>query len=162
MRSSPRRRPRSSIICRRAPAGAGRALADLDLLIPVSVEITDDVDEAAARHAAGYAFTIGAMGSASQNFYNAAFSRQGYADDVQAVQRLWLAGKREQAAARVPRDIGFKTNLIGPAEVIRDRLRLYRAAGVTILQIKSAGQGHATLDAIAALIDLVDEVNREG
>ncbi len=141
---------------------AGRALADLDLLIPVSVEITDDLDEAAARHAAGYAFTIGAMGSASQNFYNAAFSRQGFADDVQAVQRLWLAGKREQAAARVPRDIGFKTNLIGPPEVIRDRLRLYRAAGVTTLQVKSAGQGHASLDAIAALIDLVDEVNREG
>ena len=54
------------------------------------------------------------MGSATQNFYNAAFSRQGFADDVQAVQRLWLAGKREEAAARVPRDIGFKTNLIGP------------------------------------------------
>jgi F420-dependent oxidoreductase-like protein len=146
-------------------AGAGRAsrtLADLDLLIPVSLEITDDVDEAAARHAAGYAFTIGAMGSATQNFYNAAFSRQGFADDVQAVQRLWLAGKREEAAARVPRDIGFKTNLIGPPEVIRDRLRRYRAAGVATLQIKSAGHGHATLDAIAALIDLVDEINREG
>ena len=120
------------------------------------------MDEAAARHAAGYAFTIGAMGSATQNFYNAAFSRKGFADDVQAVQRLWLAGKREEAAARVPRDIGFKTNLIGPPEVIRDRLRRYRAAGVATLQIKSAGHGHATLDAIAALIDLVDEINREG
>jgi F420-dependent oxidoreductase-like protein len=141
---------------------AGRSLDDLDLLIPVSLEITDDVAEAAARHAAGYAFTIGAMGSATQNFYNAAFSRQGFAEDVQAVQQLWLAGKREEAAARVPRDIGFKTNLIGPPEIIRDRLRLYRAAGVTTLQVKSAGQGRATLDAIAALIDLVDEVNREG
>jgi F420-dependent oxidoreductase-like protein len=141
---------------------AGRSLDGLDLLIPVSLEITDDVAEAAARHAAGYAFTIGAMGSATQNFYNAAFSRQGFAEDVQAVQQLWLAGKREEAAARVPRDIGFKTNLIGPPEIIRDRLRLYRAAGVTTLQVKSAGQGRATLDAIAALIDLVDEVNREG
>src|SRR5437773_6029817 len=34
-----------------AAAGAGRSLADLDLLIPVAVEFTDDVDEAAARHA---------------------------------------------------------------------------------------------------------------
>ena len=141
---------------------AGRDVTDLDLVIPVSLEITDDVDEAAARHAAGYAFTIGAMGSATHNFYNAAFGRQGYGDDVQAVARLWRAGKREQAAARVPRAIGFKTNLIGPPEVIRGRLRLYRAAGVTTLQVKSAGRDSATLDAIAALIDLVTAVNREG
>ena len=50
----------------RLPAGAaraGRQLADLDLVIPVAVEFTDDADEAAARrHADGYAFTIGAMG----------------------------------------------------------------------------------------------------
>jgi hypothetical protein len=31
-----------------------------------------------------------------------------------AIQRLWLAGDRQQAAATVPREIGFKTNLIGP------------------------------------------------
>ncbi len=127
----------------------------------MSLEITDDVDGAAARHAAGYAFTIGAMGSATQNFYNAAFGRRGYGDDVQAVARLWRAGKRDEAAARVPREIGFKTNLIGPPEIIRDRLRRYRAAGVTALRVKSAGRGAATLDAIAALIDLVAEVNRE-
>ena len=47
----------------KAPTRAGRSLADLDLLIPVAVEFTDDVDEAARRHARGYAFTIGAMGS---------------------------------------------------------------------------------------------------
>src|ERR1700722_1917177 len=110
---------------------AGRQLDDLDLVIPVALEITDDVDEAAARHAAGYAFTIGAMGSATQNFYNAAFRRQGYADDVAAVQRLWLDGKRDEAGARVPRDLGFRTNLLGPPALIRERLRLYRGAGVT-------------------------------
>jgi len=139
-------------------ARGGRSVDDLDLLIPVALEITDDVDEAARRHAAGYAFTIGAMGSETQNFYNAAFSRQGYADDVLAVQRLWLDGRREEAAARVPPDIGFRTNLLGPPEVIRERLRLYRAAGVTTLQVKATGGGE-TLDALAQLIDLVADVN---
>jgi alkanesulfonate monooxygenase SsuD/methylene tetrahydromethanopterin reductase-like flavin-dependent oxidoreductase (luciferase family) len=142
-------------------ARAGQSISDLDLLIPVALEITEDADEAADRHAAGYAFTIGAMGSEAQNFYNAAFSRQGYADDVRAVQRLWLDGKREQAAARVPRDIGFKTNLLGPPDVIRQRLRLYRSAGVTTLQIKAAGTGRDALDSLAQLIDLVAEVNTE-
>ncbi len=128
-------------------------------MIPVSLEITDDVDAASARHAAGYAFTIGAMGTGPRNFYNAAFARQGFADDVAAVQRLWQAGRRDEAAARVPAQLGFRTNLIGPPAVIRGRLRRYRAAGITTLQVKSAGRGPATLAAIEVLLDLVAQVN---
>jgi alkanesulfonate monooxygenase SsuD/methylene tetrahydromethanopterin reductase-like flavin-dependent oxidoreductase (luciferase family) len=143
-------------------ARAGRSIGDLDLVIPVGLEITDDVDGAAARHAAGYAFTIGAMGTESQNFYNAAFARQGYGDDVRAVEQLWRDGKREEAAARVPRDLGFRTNLLGPPAVIRDRLWAYRRAGVTTLQVKPSGTDSAALDALAAVIDLVGEVNAWG
>jgi F420-dependent oxidoreductase-like protein len=144
-----------------ARAGDGRRLADLDLLIPVAVEFTDDVDEAAARHAGGYAFTIGAMGTKTTNFYNAAFARQGFADDVAAVQDLWLAGRREEAAARVPRDIGLKTNLLGTPAMVKDRLRLYRQAGITTLQAKLDGDLDHKLDTLAQLIDLVNEVNEE-
>jgi F420-dependent oxidoreductase-like protein len=144
-----------------AAAGAGRTLADLDLLIPVAVEFTDDVDEAAARHARGYAFTIGAMGGKETNFYNAAFARQGFADDVAAVQALWLDGRRDAAAARVPLELGLKTNLLGPAAMVKDRLRLYRAAGITTLQAKLAGDVASKLDTLALLIDLVNEINEE-
>ncbi len=140
---------------------SGRSVADLDLLIPVGVELTDDVDEASRRHAAGYAFTIGAMGSATTNFYNAAFTRQGFGDDVAAVQALWLAGKRAEAAARVPAELGFKTNLIGPPEVITERLRLYRSAGVTTLQAKLATVDQRALDTLGHLVDLVEAVNAE-
>lgn len=146
----------------RAGADAGgRSLADLDLLIPVAVEFTDDVDEAAARHARGYAFTIGAMGGKETNFYNAAFARQGFADDVAAVQALWLDGRREDAAGRVPLELGLKTNLLGTPAMVKDRLRLYRAAGITTLQAKLAGDVRARLDTLALLIDLVNEVNEE-
>jgi F420-dependent oxidoreductase-like protein len=142
-------------------ARAGRRLADLDLLIPVAVEFTDDVDEAAARHARGYAFTIGAMGSKDSNFYNAAFARQGFADDVAAVQDLWLAGRREEAAERVPRDIGFRTNLLGTPAMVKDRLRLYRRAGITTLQAKLDGDLRHKVDTLAQLIDLMKELNEE-
>jgi F420-dependent oxidoreductase-like protein len=144
-----------------AKAGDGRTLADLDLLIPVAVEFTDDVDEAAARHARGYAFTIGAMGSKDSNFYNAAFARQGFADDVAAVQDLWLAGRREEAAARVPLDLGLKTNLLGTPAMVKDRLRLYRQAGITTLQAKLDGEVQHKVDTLAQLIDLVNEINEE-
>ena len=137
---------------------AGRPLEDLDLVMPVAVEITDDPEEAARRHARGYAFTIGAMGSRDKNFYNAAFARQGFADDVAAVQDLWLAGKREEAAERVPIELGMKTNLLGPPDAIRERLKTYRAAGITTVQAKLGGSTTERLDTVAQLIDLAADV----
>ena len=74
------------------------------------------------------------MGSAGTNFYNNAFERQGYGDDVRDVQQLWLAGDKDAARRRVPTAIGLGTNLIGTDDLVRDRLRLYRDAGVTTLR----------------------------
>jgi F420-dependent oxidoreductase-like protein len=142
---------------RAGAAKANRSLADLDLVIPVAVEITDDVDEAVRRHARGYAFTIGAMGSRDQNFYNAAFTRQGFGDDVRAVQELWIAGRRDEAADRVPLELGAKTNLIGTPGMIGDRLRQYRDAGVTTLQAKLSGSPSQRLDTLAQLVELADD-----
>ena len=129
-------------------------------MIPVAVEFTDDVDEVARRHARGYAFTIGAMGSRTKNFYNDAFRRQGFTDDVAAVQELWFDGKREEAADRVPLDLGLKTNLLGTPAMVKDRLRLYRDAGITTLQAKLDGPDR--LDTLAQLVDLAAEVDCGG
>jgi alkanesulfonate monooxygenase SsuD/methylene tetrahydromethanopterin reductase-like flavin-dependent oxidoreductase (luciferase family) len=102
------------------------------------------------------------MGSAASNFYNDAFGRQGFAEDVAEVQRLWAAGDREAAAARVPIEIGLGTNLIGPPDVVRDRLRAHRDAGVTTLRIAPIG---ATFDdhvaGLEQLLDLLATVNGE-
>jgi alkanesulfonate monooxygenase SsuD/methylene tetrahydromethanopterin reductase-like flavin-dependent oxidoreductase (luciferase family) len=146
---------------RAGATSAGRSLADLDLVIPVAVEFTEEVDAAVRRHASGYAFTIGAMGSAEQNFYNAAFARQGYGDDVRAVQQLWLAGRRDEAAERVPLELGAKTNLIGTPAMVADRLRRYRDSGVTTLQAKLDGGRTARLNTLAQLVELSAAVSRE-
>jgi alkanesulfonate monooxygenase SsuD/methylene tetrahydromethanopterin reductase-like flavin-dependent oxidoreductase (luciferase family) len=150
---------------REGAAAAGRDLSDLDLTVSVGVELTDDVEAAEAagrRHADGYAFTFGAMGSATTNFYNDAFARQGYGDDVREVQRLWLAGDRDAARRRVPTAIGLGTNLVGTDDLVLERLRLYRDAGITTLR---AGLPEADLDRqldqLGRLLDLVDRVNRE-
>jgi F420-dependent oxidoreductase-like protein len=146
---------------RRGAAKAGRSLEELDLVVPVAVEFTDDVEEAARRHARGYAFTIGAMGSRKTNFYNAAFTRQGYGDDVLAVQQLWLDGRREQAADRVPVEIGLKTNLLGSPREVKERLRVYRDAGITTLQAKLGGDGGQRIDTLSLLLELAREVAAE-
>ncbi len=141
---------------------AGRSLSDIDLTVAASVEFTDDIEEAGLRHARGYAFTFGAMGSGSKNFYNDAFARQGYGDVVSEVQRLWREGNREAAAARVPAEIGLGTNLIGPPEVVRQRLRAYRDCGVTTLRVHPIGDSFDDrIDRLGQLMDLVAEVNNE-
>jgi F420-dependent oxidoreductase-like protein len=145
-------------------AAAGRRLADLDLVVPVAVEFTDDAEAAAAaarRHARGYAFTIGAMGSREQNFYNDALTRLGFGDDVRAVQELWLSGRRDEAADRVPAELGRATNLLGTPAMVAGRLRLYRDAGVTTLQAKLDGDHAARLGTLARLVELVRQVNAE-
>jgi F420-dependent oxidoreductase-like protein len=146
-------------------AAAGRDINDLDLTVSAGVEFTDDVEEAARRHADGYAFTFGAMGSPTTNFYSNAFERQGFGDDVRAVQELWLAGDREGARRRVPTAIGIGTNLLGTPEMIRDRLRLYRDAGVTTLRAQLQGNPTTDLDRqiddLAQLLELVADVNRQ-
>jgi F420-dependent oxidoreductase-like protein len=148
---------------RKGAESAGRTLADVDLTTQVAVELGDDVDEMARRHARGYAFTIGAMGSAGRNFYNDAFARQGYGDEIAEVQRLWLAGDKEAAAEMVPLDLGSKTNLLGPPEVIKERLRAYRDAGITTLRAVPVGDDLATrVDTLGLLLDLVADVNDEG
>jgi F420-dependent oxidoreductase-like protein len=148
---------------RQGAAAAGRDPGELDLTVAVGVEFTDDVEAAGRRHAEGYAFTFGAMGSGRTNFYNNAFERQGYGNDVQAVQRLWLAGDREAARRRVPTSIGLGTNLIGTDELVMSRLRLYRDAGITTLRANLQGSPDRDLDRqlgdLGRLLDLVRQVN---
>lgn len=147
---------------REGAAAARRDFAELDLTVAVGVEFTDDVEGAGRRHAEGYAFTFGAMGSASSNFYNNAFARQGFADDVQAVQALWLSGDRDGSRRRVPVEIGLRTNLVGDDDLVRQRLRLYRDAGVTGLRGTFAGDDPGRqLDDLAHLLDLVRDVDAE-
>jgi alkanesulfonate monooxygenase SsuD/methylene tetrahydromethanopterin reductase-like flavin-dependent oxidoreductase (luciferase family) len=105
------------------------------------------------------------MGSPTRNFYNDAFERQGYGDDVREVQRLWLAGDRDAARRRVPTAIGLGTNLIGTDDLVRDRLRRYRHAGVTTLRVQLQGDPASDLDRqladVARLLDLVTDVDDE-
>ena len=139
--------------------GAGRSLDDLDLQIPLSVEITDDVEEAGIRHARGYGFTFGAMGSLRNNFYKNAFARQGFEEDVNEVQRLWMAGERDKARDRVPVELALKANLIGTPDMIRERMRLYADAGINTLRVGIPGDDmDAKLRTLAEVMEMARSV----
>ena len=139
---------------------AGRSLRDLDLQAGGFVAFGDDVERLIPPRKPGLAFSLGAMGSRAHNFYNDAYRRAGYADVADEVQRLWLDGRREDAAAHVPDELVLKTNLLGTEAMVKDRIRAYRDAGVTTLRVEPDG---ATLEArlatLARLIDLVRSVS---
>jgi len=122
---------------------AGRSLQSLDLQAGGFVAFSDHVERLIPPRKPGLAFTLGAMGSRQHNFYNDAFKRAGYTDVALEVQRLWLDGHREEAAARVPDELVLKTNLLGTEAMVRRRLELYRDAGVTTLRVEPGGE---TLD----------------
>ena len=103
------------------------------------------------------------MGTRSHNFYNAAWARQGFADEVREIQKLWLDGDRDEAKRRVPLEIATQSNLLGTVDLVTDRLRVYRAAGVDILRVdvRTEGGMQERLDHLGILLDLVKKVNAE-
>ena len=151
---------------------AGRSLSDLDIQVGGTVYFTDDVDEAVEMLRPSLAFTLGAMGSRQFNFYNAAYSRAGYADEAKEVQRLWIDGSRDEARKLVPAEMILKSNLIGTDEMVKERLRAYRDVGVNTLSASLRRQAagirggtglplHERIEALGHLMDLVNEVNKE-
>ena len=141
---------------RRGAARAGRAVSDLDIQAGGRLRITDDVDETVAKLKPAMAFQLGGVGSATRNFYNDVFRRAGWEDEAREVQRLWLERRRAEAAAAVPDDLILKSNLIGPAAAVRERIRLCRDAGVTTLRLAPIGDTLAErLDQLGQALDLV-------
>ena len=146
---------------REGAQAAGRSLSELELQVPVTLEFDDDLDALAKRHAEGYAFTLGAMGMWNRNFYVEAFARQGF-EEVREVHRLWIDGRRDEAQDLVPVEIALKTNLLGTAETVRERLRAYRDVGVDALRVGLRGADVAEqLEHLGRLMDLVAEVSAE-
>ena len=118
-----------------ASAGNGKGFDDFDIAPTVNVMITDD--QASARDAMRpyVALYVGGMGSRDKNFYNALVRRYGFDDAAQKVQDLYLEGKRDEAAAALPEELIDTVSLCGPPDHVRERLAVFRDAGVGTLMV---------------------------
>lgn len=138
---------------------SGRTLADLDVCQGAEVAIFDD-EEQVRRHVAGrkkeLAFSLGGMGSATTNFYNRAYSRQGWAEVAAQVHERWQAGDRDAAVALVTDDMVLATTLIGTEERVQQRLQVWADCGVDTVRLYPAGDDIDTrLENLARGIELV-------
>jgi len=118
-----------------AAAGGGKSFEDFEIAPTVNVFVSDDRESARDAMRPYVALYVGGMGSRKQNFYNALVQRYGFEAAAREVQDLYLEGKKEEAAAAIPGELLDTVSLCGPAEVVRERLGIYRDAGVGTLMV---------------------------
>jgi F420-dependent oxidoreductase-like protein len=146
-------------------ARSGRTRADLDICQGAEVAFAADDEHLKTlidNRKSELAFSLGGMGSASTNFYNQAYSRQGWAEVADAVKKRWQAGDRQGAAALITDDMIVATTLIGTEPMIRDRLRVWCGAGVDTVRIYPAGNTlEERITTLGTAIDLVHSIRRD-
>ena len=159
----PRARRRLLLVSGRRP-GPGRAdPAGLDICQGAEISLVPEAELARtiASRKKELAFSLGGMGTATANFYNDAYSRQGWAEVAAQVRERWQAGDRDGAAALVTDDMVLATTLIGTEDMVRARLGAWREAGVDTVRLYPAGDTlTARLDTLARGIELVRPYNR--
>ncbi|MGH2603513.1 MAG: LLM class F420-dependent oxidoreductase, partial [Dehalococcoidia bacterium] len=86
------------------------------------------------------ALYVGGMGAKGRNFYNDLCKRYGYEAEAELIQDLYLAGRKDEAAAAVPDEMVELLNLVGPASYVKERIQAFKEAGVTMLQVTPVGE----------------------
>ncbi|MCW2695177.1 MAG: putative Flavin-dependent oxidoreductase, F420-dependent methylene-tetrahydromethanopterin reductase [Modestobacter sp.] len=112
------------------------ALGELDVVVGLPVAIGDDVEHLLDAVRASLALYVGGMGAKGKNFYNDLARRYGYEAEAETIQDLYLAGRKDEAAAAVPEDLLRATSLIGPEGHVAERIAAFAEAGVTTINVQ--------------------------
>ncbi len=133
------------------------ALGPLDVVASATLCITDDAD-VAGRVLGGVrpfvALYAGGMGGRGRNFYNDVVRGYGWADEARQIQDLYLDGKKDEAAAAVPREMVEAMSLVGPRGHVAERLAAFAASGVTTLNVTPVGG--STADRVAQVATIAE------
>jgi F420-dependent oxidoreductase-like protein len=134
-----------------ARPGARRSAEDFEVVATVPFIVSDDVEGAADALRPFYALYFGGMGAkGGKNFHANVAIRMGYEEMIEKVQDLYLDGKKDEAAAAIPRELIERLSLIGPPDKLRHDLEPWRESAVTTLLVS----GDAALARTAAEIVL--------
>src|ERR1700722_314944 len=132
-----------------ARPGARQSAETFEVNATVPFIVSDDIEAAADALRPFYALYFGGMGAKGTNFHANVAIRMGYEAEVDQIAELYLAGKKDEAAAKVPRKLIEDMSLIGSREKIRDDLAKWRESIVTTLLISGDA---ATLREAAELV----------
>jgi F420-dependent oxidoreductase-like protein len=79
------------------------------------------------------ALYMGGMGAKDMNFHKQVFERMGYAEVASEVQELYLAGRKDEAAAAVPDALVDDIHIVGEPGRVKERVAAWEESGVTTL-----------------------------
>lgn len=116
-------------------AGGGKSSADFTITPYVGVAMGDDVQACRNAIKPGLALYVGGMGAKGRNFYNDLVHRYGYGEAADTIQELFLAGKKEEAAAAVPDALVDEVALCGPKERIAEQLEAWKQVPGMVLNV---------------------------
>ena len=126
-------------------AGGGKGFGNFAIQGQVHVEIDSDVKAALARLKPEVALYVGGMGHRDKNFHKDLMIRRGYKAAAERIQELYLAHRKDEAAAAVPDEWVDAKSLVGPPERIKQRYRAWADSGLTGLSLRfpsSPTRGH--------------------
>ena len=129
--------------------GARRTAETFEVAAQVPLVVTDDAEGALDALRPFYALYFGGMGARGTNFHANVPIRMGYEAEVSEIQDLYLAGRKDEAAAAVPRELLEQLTLIGTPEKIRHDLAAWRESIATTLLVSG---DPATLRTAAELV----------
>jgi F420-dependent oxidoreductase-like protein len=118
------------------------ALGELDVVGQAMLAIGDDVEGLLEFGRPMAALYIGGMGAKGKNFYNDLCRRYGWEKEAEEIQDLYLAGKKEEAASKVPFELIQKMSLIGTESWVKERLAAMKSSGITTLNVTPVASDH--------------------
>ncbi len=104
---------------------------DFEVAATVTIVPGDDVERCADMVRPFLALYAGGMGARDTNFHFDVFARMGYEDVALRVQELYLAGKKQEAAASIPLSMVEDVALVGPPDKIRGELARWKETCIT-------------------------------
>jgi hypothetical protein len=128
-------------------------LGSFEIQASVHVEIDRDVKAALARLKPEVALYVGGMGHRDKNFHKDIMVRRGFKDAADRIQELFLAHRKEEAAAAVPDEWVDAKSLVGPPERIKQRYRAWEDSGATGLTVRCKDPDAVELMATAARLN---------
>jgi F420-dependent oxidoreductase-like protein len=124
-----------------ARPGARRTRETFEIAATCHLEITADNGPARQAVIDGMkpvvALYMGGMGAKEMNFHHQVFTRMGYGELADEVQRLFLSGEKDKATAMIPDDLVNDMHIIGDAGYVKERVAEWEATGVTTLLLSA-------------------------
>ena len=114
-----------------AKSGEANKADRFEIAATVTIVPGEDVEKCADMVRPFLALYAGGMGARGANFHFEVFARMGYEDVALKVQDLYLAGKKQEAAAIIPLQMVEDVALVGPMDKIKDDLAKWRESCIT-------------------------------